>query len=462
MDLKNTGAMAAAAVESQDHTTDIVPLSERRGPVTLGLLWITMVTGFPSVLAGFDWWREGLTITQVLWCTILSSAIMLAYTIPACMLGATSGQTYGLLSRKLFGRIGCLIVSLNVSWISLGWYGLTAYFLADGIKGVYNLPIDTMWLSAIFAFAMAFNNLFGFSGVAAFAGYLAAPVLILWVGISFVKATVACPASVFHAQPHVATAHALTLVSAFVIGYGAWGNEQDYWRYAKPRLSFTVIPLLVAIGIGQIVFPLTGWMLARLTGVTNYAAASALMTRYAFGGATIIAALVLFVTYCALNDANLYAAINGIANLKQFHRKKLALTLTVLGAIVAAGLSRWSRSFEAVASLSSTILPCATVVMIAEWYVLAKFVNRKPDFTVVPDLSALPVVRWSAVIALAVGSAVGLLTAGIIPGLEKLQVGVCSLQAWLASFIVYMILRPLEMMAETPITGEKSEMSRGC
>ena len=31
-----------------------VPLSERRSNTTMALIWITMVTGFPSVLVGFQ------------------------------------------------------------------------------------------------------------------------------------------------------------------------------------------------------------------------------------------------------------------------------------------------------------------------------------------------------------------------------------------------------------------------
>lgn len=437
---------ASEAIESQDYTTQVVPLLERRGPITLGLLWITMVTGFPSVLAGFDWFKAGLTMQQSLLCALASSLILLAYAVPACQLGAVSGQTYALLSRMLFGRIGCSLVSINVSWISIGWYGLTAYFLADGLKGLYHWPIDTAVLSFLLAFAMSFNNLFGFSGIANFAGYLAAPVLILWVGLTFVKASFVCPSSVFLIAPHAAYPQAMTLVSAFVIGYGAWGNEADYWRYSKPKLSFTVIPLMVSIGIGQIIFPITGWMLAYLTGITDYASASALMTRYAFGGASLLAALVLVVTYFALNDANLYAAINGIENLKAYNRKKLTFWLTAISAVVAAVLSRWSKSFEAVASLSSTVLPCATVIMLAEWYIIGRLRNARPDFSRVPELSELPLVRWSALIALILGSTVGVLTAGFIPGLERLHVGVCALQSWLTSFASYLVLRPLELL----------------
>ena len=434
------------AINSDDHTTDVVPLSERRGPILLGLLWITMVTGFPSVLAGFYWFKSGLTLSQVLLCSLISNAILMAYSIPSCHLGAVSGQTYALMSRALFGKLGSIFVSLNVSWISIAWYGLAAVLLANGLKGVFNIPIDTMWLSVLLAFIMSVNNLFGFSGVANFAGYLAAPVLIIWIGMTSFKAAMSTPVAAFSAPETVAFAPALTVVSALIIGNSAWGNEADYWRYAKPKLSLTVAPLVVSVAIGQIVFPITGWLLARETGITDFEAASGLMTRYAFSGwgiATALAALVLVVTYWGLNDANLYASINGMANLKKFSRKKLTIVLTCLGAIAAAFLSHNSKALETVCSVSSTVLPCATIIMLTEWAFAIRD-KKQPFFTRVPTFAELPLIRWSAVIAFAAGSIVGIATAGIIDGLLFLQMGVSSVQAWITAFIIYAILRPMD------------------
>lgn len=439
-------AALSDAINSDDHTTDVVPLSERRGPILLGLLWVTMVTGFPSVLAGFAWFHYGLTLSQVLLCSSISIVILMVYSIPACHIGAVSGQTYALMTRSLFGRLGSIFVSLNVSWISLAWYGLAAVLLANGLKGVFTIPIDTMWLSVIIAFVMSVNNLFGFSGVANFAGYLAAPVLILWIALTFFKVAASTPAAAFSAPETVAFAPALTVVSALIIGNSAWGNEADYWRYALPKLSYTVAPLAVSIVIGQIIFPVTGWLLARETGITDFEAASGLMTRYAFGGlgiATAIAALILVVTYWGLNDANLYAAINGMANLKKYSRKKLTVVLTTIGALAAALLSHNPKALETVCKLSSTILPCASIIMFTEWAFAIKD-KRQPFFTRVPSFSELPAVRWSALVAFAAGSLVGVLTGGIIEGLESLQFGVSSLQAWIATLVVYAILRPLE------------------
>lgn len=52
--LRHSADAIQHAGEGRDYCTDVVPLSDRRGPATLGLLWVTMVTGFPTVLIGFE------------------------------------------------------------------------------------------------------------------------------------------------------------------------------------------------------------------------------------------------------------------------------------------------------------------------------------------------------------------------------------------------------------------------
>ncbi len=453
------GAGSKNSIIGEDYTTEPVPLSERRGPLSLGLLWLTMITGFPAVLAGFEWYKSGITLSQAISCAFVSCMILLAYTIPACWLGAISGQTYSLLSRTLFGRIGSYIVSMSISIISVAWYGLTAYICAASLIGLYHWTIPLPWLAAILAVLMAFNNLFGFTGITAFAGYIAAPVMIFGVVAAFIKA-VGMPEVPPPALPlQVENWRALTMVSAFVIGYGAWGNEADYWRYARPKLGGIVIPLVVSIAVGVIFFPLTGWLLARASGITEVTAASALIMNLGYGDQPILAGLVLATASFALNDANLYAAINGVENIKRFSRPRLTISLTVIGALTAALLSGWPKSFEAVASLSSTILPCATVIMLCEWFIFSRLRGRRVDFTIVPDMSSLPVLSWTAVPAMVAGSLVGLFTSGIIEPLEMLHFGVCSLQAWLTSLLVYILLRTVELSVPIKAKQDLVEVS---
>jgi len=442
----------------QDHATNIVPLSERRSPFTIGLLWITMVTGFPAVLAGFDWHKAGYSLPQVLLGELISVAILLAYTVPAAYLGSKSGQTYALLTRRIFGKWGSYLVTFNLLWICIAWYGLTAVFLGDGLRGLFPIPLSPLWLSVILAVAMAFNNFFGFTGIANFARYLAAPVLIAWVGVTFFKAIGSfSPAMLLEtsAQPFAVS---LTTISAFNIGYATWGNEADYWRYGKPKVRSSVIPLVVAMAIGQIIFPTTGWMLARLTGVTDYASATQLMVRYAFAGLSILAAFVLIVSYMAVNDSGLYGAINAVENAAALPRKQVVFCLAVAGAIAAAFFSLCAHAFEWVASLSCIFLPSATVIMVTEWFVLSRFfASARPDFSRVANWSEVPAIKWPATIALCLGCAAGVATAGILPGTQAWHVGVCPLHAWLTSALVYVMLRFFQLPGERKRQREELE-----
>jgi cytosine permease len=433
---------------ADDYTHSSVPLHERRDPVTMGLLWVTMVTGFPSVLAGFEWFRQGISFPQVIALSVISCALLLLYSFPACYLGARSGLTYALLSRKVFGCWGSRLVSLNLCWISLSWYGLTAVFLADGLNDVFHSHIPRLPFSLGLAVLMAFNNFFGFSGVANFARYAAGPILILWVLSAFAKAAMGCPATVWHEPAHAPTMSALTIISAFTIGYSAWGNEADYWRFGKPKRRQIMIPLVGALLIGEILFPLTGWMFGRMGG--SHSNAASLMDNFAFGGIPIISAVVLFVTYFAVNDSTLYGSINALENVAPMPRRVVTTILTVAGAIAAAILCDMTKSFERVASMSCIVLPCATIVIMVEQFFLSRAKGKADEITQVPCFADLPPIRWTAVIALLVGCSVGIATAGIFPGSEKWNVGVPALQAWIACLITYLCLHRLDRYTTEP------------
>lgn len=443
---------------NDDHLLGAVPLSERRGSLTMGLLWLTMVTCFPNVLAGFQWFKEGMSLQQVIWGVLVSCLIIMAYSIPACYLGAKCGLTYTVLSRSVFGSWGARLISANVIWISIGWYALNAIFLADGIRGLFNFNVPQVWFAAAMAIIMAFNNFFGFSGVANFARFFAAPVLLFWVGYAFFKACLSCPASVWTEPAAISAGHSLTIVSSFVIGIACWGNEPDYWRFGKKSWFFSVIPVLVSLIVGQVLFPITGWMMARLTGITDFAAATRLMNDYVFGGLAIVSATVLFVNYVAVNDSGLYASINAAENLISIPRKFCVAILALSGAAATVMLFGYKHNFEVVAALSCIVLPCSTVIMVAEEFLVKKIWGQSEDLSVVVDYDKLPPIRWAAVSALTIGTIVATLNAGFLPGTERFSFGVPSLHGWIISFVLYILFRPLEFKySSTAICTRKAE-----
>lgn len=444
--MSTTTDTLSAELNSDDHTHDAVPLSERRSGLTMGLLWITMVTCFPGILVGFQWSKAGFNFQQVVQGLLLSCSLVLLYALPACYLGAKTGLTYTLLSRFVFGRWGARFVTLNILWVSTCWYALNAIFLADGIRGLFHLQISELAFAAGIALLMAVNNFFGFSGVANFAQFLAAPLMIVWVCLAFYRVvSMSGSLSLDEAPTAVAGLQYISVISNFVLGVSCWGNEPDYWRYAKPHRLAALWPLLSSLALGQILFPLTGFMMAKLSGITGNAEATRYVSDFVFGGAAVAFAIVLAVSYVAVNDSGLYAAVNALENLKKIPRKLCVSVLAIAAAILTSLLFGYGRNFELVASLSSIFLPCATMIMATEAFVIKRICGKSEQFEHIPEYDELPSFKWASATALILGCAVGVCTAGFFPALAKLQFGVPALNAWLVSISSYCILRPLEI-----------------
>ncbi|HEY9730672.1 MAG TPA: cytosine permease [Drouetiella sp.] len=426
----------------EDYANCAVPLDRRYSPVSMGLLWITMVSGFPSVLVGYEWHKAGFSLTQVIAGAFVSCVILLTYALSASHLGAATGLNFALLTRSVFGRLGSQAISAVQTFLFLVWYAMIAGFVAVELKGLFDLPVSTQCIAALAAIFMAANNLFGFAGVANFAKFFAAPVLIFWIFSLCAKTSMMTPISVWTETGSGSFGNCLSVISSFVIGYSVWGNEPDFWRFARPKLWTTAIPLVVSILIGQIVFPVSGWMLSRLVHVQDLSTATGAVTNFSFGKATLFAAVVLTASYFAAGDANLYGSINSIENLVRLNRTRLVLGMMVFTALVAVFLTFYGKAFEILSSFNSVVLPCVTVILILEYLYI-----RPKRQLVCLSKEGCNGVLWPAMVSLILGWIVGLLTAGVIHGTEFLHVGVWPLYAWLTSLLVYNISRQSQLAA---------------
>jgi len=440
-----------------------VPLSMRRGPITMGLLWVTMVTAFPAVLMGFQWLKDGITLPQVINCTLIGCMVLLAYAVPAAHLGAKSGLSYGALSRLVFGGWASRLASINILWIFAAWYSMYALLLADTLKSIFHIEVPIMVLAATLAIIMALNNFFGFSGVANFARFVAAPLIIAAVFYTFGKVLPTCPVSALYETPHVSFSTALTSVAGFVIGFMVWGNEPDYWRHGQSEKRTAALPLAISFLIGGVIFPVAGWMVARMSGITEFGAATNFINTYSFGGIAFLAPIVLAASYCAGNDSNLYGMINAVENLKKLPHKAVCATLAIFCAAFAAYLSNAGavKALESIASLNCIFLPTVTVIMFCEFFLIRSILGIRTDFSRVPTFAELPAVKWVPFSALITGYVVGVGTSGVIPGTEFMHVGLCSAQAWLAAAAVYipgrLIQHRLQERVELRLLKQRSE-----
>jgi purine-cytosine permease-like protein len=422
----------------------------------MGLLWLTMVTSFPAVLAGFEWYRQGISFNQIIFCAVISLVLLLAYSIPACELGARSGLGYCALSQNVFGRRGAVFSTINLLWLFTVWYGLTAVFMAQAVSGLFHWQTKIAWLSVFFALLMSFNNLFGFSGVANFARFMAGPILTIWVGTIFFKALHTSDLPVIPQPTHPSDLYALTTISSFIIGFAVWGNEQDYWRFSKPGIWRSAIPLIISIGVGQIMFPVAGWLIARMTGLSDSIDSTAFMSSYCFGSISVIGLLIFTADYFSTNDSSLFGCASAIESIYPLNHNLAVSIFAIAGAVVAAliSLGDATKALTAMVSLNCIILPTPTIIMITEWWLRSKIFCIREKTSSLTETSDPPLIHWPATIALICGLVVGIVTSGLIPAFEFCHIGICSLQAWLTSIIVYVPLRINEYTRETRSSTE--------
>lgn len=426
------------------HENSAVPLSDRRSALTLGLIWITMVTFFPTVIAGFQWFKEGITISQVLIGTICSCFILIAYTSPVSFLSAKTGLGYAEMNKRIFGPLTCVFLNFNILWIFTAWYGVSALFLAEGLQGLFHWHQSLTVLASALAVAMAFNNFFGFKGIANFARYFAAPVLICWVLYCFLKTLPGCPSTVLQEGGRLDLTQAITIISSFVIGIAVWGNEADYWRYGKPKWSLAIIPLALSLLIGQILFPITGWMLARMTNITEYGAATEFINTYSFGGLAIIGAVVLIASQFAANDSNLFGSSLAMKALRPMSHKLSVALLALAGTITAAWLACFgaAKALESIAALNCVFLPAPSIIVVTEVFLVRRWLCKQTGFAIEDSEHAA---KKAALAALLCAIVVGVATSGAIPALSSWRVGICPLQCWLTALFVYLPVRALQL-----------------
>lgn len=427
-----------------------VALAQRRNPVTMGLLWISMVTAFPTVLIGFEWFRGGLSLPQVFVCSVISCALLLIYAVPATQLGAVSGLGYVAISRHVFNSVGQKIVALNLMWMFVGWYALVALLMAEGIQSIFPHQVQLVILAPILAYAMAFNNLFGFKGIVNFAKWFGAPVLVIWLVAMFCKISVQVPLHSVCSSQH-SFWYALTTVSSFIIGFAIWGNEADYWKYARPRWQNSALPLAVALLIGEVFAPITGFLVASQFSAADEAHATGIIISYSFGKLALAGGLVLIAHYFSANDSNMFALVCAAKSVKPMSGQKWVLILATLAAVVSTFLavSGTAKSLEIIAGLNCILLPAPTVIALSEWMLSKAILGTNPAWFGVQNSTLMqsPPGSYAAVIALVSSIAIGVATGGIIPGTEFLHVGINSIQCWLSAIAIYVPLRIVEYRA---------------
>lgn len=426
--------------------TGIVPLDHRRPIWHFYGLMLTYAAGFGYVFVGFTLHDAGFDLAKTAAVLAAGAFIYGAYAMLGAYLGARTGQTHSLLTRSVFGLGGSWIVSIMVFVTFSGWVGFNANLAAQLWNGLYGWPI--LGVGIALAGAMVFNNLFGFTGISAWARYVVSPVLVLWILYLVIKGFTTESSHVLGSTPK-ATSPIGTLAGInFVVGFIMFGTEPDTWRYGKPRFSWSFGPYAFALFIpGFALMAIGGWIMAALSPGRSYGQSMPLTTHYSLFGAFWLAWILVLITQVALNDGNYYASINAVQNIMGGWRKWRRI-YSCLVALVGGCLAAWivpdvlTNGFFKLATFAAISVPTATVIMFTDHFLLPRLLHVSRPLTTVPAWRETAILNWPGTIALLCAAGFGAYASGLLTMFgesSSTNIGLAALEAWGIGAVVYVV-----------------------
>jgi hypothetical protein len=268
--------------------------------------------------------------------------------------------------------------------------------------------------------------------------------IILWVIYMVLKAVITDSSKLGGTPPGPGLPFWVAVVA--VIGFAMWGNEPDVWRYGKPSFWWP-LPSFIFAGFWFVLFTVGGWMMAQLAHSSDFGAQVKFITSYSLFSAFWLAWILATTSQFAINDGNYYESVNAGQNLigawRYWHR-----WLTCLAVAGGGVLAAWLVNFHfingwfKVAGFLAVSVPCATVIMAVDHFLLPRLFRISRPLTQVPSWTEAGKVNVPAVVALLGAVAFGVTgTAnwpnGWIYASEPNGWGPVPVEAWILSGILY-------------------------
>ena len=446
---QESAATATAESAVADYTESVVPAEARRSNFRMLLTFGSMQLVFGAVLVGYDARFEGLTLGRLILAMAIAAVAMTVYCIGSANLGAVVGQTHAVTTRGIFGTLGSALVSLLLVIDGMGFYLFTVLFVITLGQALLGTIAAVSTVTAILAFVMILNNYFGFTGLQRFAQFVAVPVVIAWGLYATIKAFTSVSGHALATVPHTSSPSSVFFVVGAMVGLSTWGNEPDVFRYAKPgRASRWNIPtIVIPYVLGAFLFPIMGYMIATLANQPDFAPSMKYFASFTLFGVGALMMIVLLVNQWAVQDGNLYIAINGAQNLLSgipwWRRQYTVIGLGLAAAGLTFILPSLTKTFNIVTGIGAVTVPVASTIMVMDVFVLPRLFGLRRPLHRVATWPELAFANWPGIIALLAGTAVGAVTGGLIPGTSgfgKTYVGFPPLQAWVTGAVVYLVL----------------------
>jgi purine-cytosine permease-like protein len=432
-----------------DYTEAVVPAHAKRSNFRVFLVFMSMQLVFGAVLVGYGARFQNLTLGQLILAMAIAAATMTVYCVGSANVGAVVGQTHAVTTRSIFGRIGSGIVSLLLVIDGMGFYLFTVIFIISLAQALLGTLPAVALLTAALAFVMIFNNYFGFTGLQRFAQFVAVPVMVIWGIYAVIKTFTSVNGGAISSVPHPATTTAVMMAIGAMVGLSTWGNEPDIFRYAKAgKASWWNLPTLaISYFLGAFLFPIMGYLVAVVSNQPDFSPSIRFFANFTVFGLAGVMMIILLVNQWAVQDGNLYIAINGAQNLlsgiRGWRREYTVIGLGLIAAALTFILPSLTQTFNYVTAIGSVTVPVASTIMAIDVFVLPRLFGLRRPLHRVATWQELALANWPAIVALVLGTGVGAYTAGVIPGIPGFgttYIGFPALQAWVTGAVVYLVL----------------------
>lgn len=396
-----------------DFSERTVPQNARRSTLTMFMIMLGFTFFSASMWAGQEL-ADGLDFGGFMGALILGGIILGLYTGLLGYVGAKTGLSFDLLSRRAFGVKGSYLTSAMIGFTQIGWFGVgVAMFAIPVSKELLGGSETAQWLLVVLAgVCMTASAYFGIKSLT-IVSYVAVPLVAVLGTVAMVLAVQRGDGTFI--ENFAKSSGSLTIVggAGLVIGSFVSGGTAtpNFTRFAKNGFS-GAITTVVAFFIGNSLMFFFGAVSSIYVGGNDIFEVMINLNLF------YMAVLVLGLNIWTTNDNALYTGGLGLANIFHKEKKPMVLVAGVIGTVTAVWL--YYNFCDWLNVLNCTLPPIGIIL------VLDYFMNKE---AYAEDYVPTKVVNWFAVGGVILGAVVA----------NLLHWGVASINGMIVAAVCYLI-----------------------
>ena len=373
-------------VVDQDYPLGHVPMSARKGLLSIAAVLLGFTFFSPTMLAGAQL-GAAFSLKPLMVVLIAGSVILGIYVAIMCALGAKSGLTSVLLSRYTLGKGGAKWADIILGGTQVGWYAVTSAYMGELFAKGLGLTGWTVAFTVFWAVVMGITAVYGFKGMEIVSYFALPAILILVIYIPYLGVK---EVGGWDAMAALQPASKMSIGAAITVVVGTFasgGTQAANWsRFSKNGMTgFWAGLIAFLLGNGLMIF-------SGMIGALAFNNGDLVEVMIAMN-ITVLALIILTMNIWTTNNATAYAF--GVAGAELFNKpnKRPFIIGGVLIAILLAVTGIY-KNFIPMLVLFGTFIPPLGGVIIGDFFFTYK--GKLPDIETVEfkNFRIAPVVAY--------------------------------------------------------------------